>query len=898
VTGKVRCEFTSPTRVARIAMTPDGGKVLTGGDDGTVRFWEADTGKAAGPVLYHSHPVTEIVVSPDGRRLLTAAGTYEYNRGAQADGRYLGEVRLWSLEGQLLQQLPHREKIDSACFSPDGQVVITSAGQLGKSFYLWEADTGRPLGPPVPAPPPGALNADGLVFQPLDLWGAAGGKPLARILPHPFDVTGLAFSPDGRTLLTGMGNGHIGNNPGIARLWDVATGLPAGPVMIQRGTGSTSDGLNTAVFSPDGRLVFTGAGAWDGTGRVWDAATGLPVSPPLVYEFGSSIYVAAFSPDSKTVAVGGYAKGHYRTVRMWDARTGADVGPPMRHEQEVKTLAFSPDGSLLLTDSVDQTARLWDAHTARPVGEPLRHKGAVNAVAFSPDGRTFLTASADGTAQLWDTATRRPLGPPLAHDDAITCAAYSPDGQAVATGSADHTARLWDPATGRPVGMPLRHQGAVRALAFGPDSRLVMTGSDDGTARLWDVAAGVPVGQPLEHDGKVTKVAFSPDGRLVATAGPDRAVRLWDVPAPVRGTPAQIALWVQTATGLELDAVGAVRKLDEPGLALRRRGLDRLGVPENAVPPFARGSEWHLRLAMSCLNNGQWFAAEWHLDRLLAAEPNNWSGYLLRSRARYQLGRADEDFARVYALRPDDTNLRLECARVHVAAGRWDRAADDFTAVVERRPDDPDLLMESGHAQAEAGRWARAADHFARADKVRKKDDNWPLYCHALACLAGDDLDGYRRDCARMLAESGGTTEPGVASRLLYASTARPDALADMAPLGRLGEKFAMAFRHDSTHYRYGAYYRTGRDDDLVQALKNAREPRAYELLFLAMSYQRLGRQGDAERCLADAVEWIGKAECGKTDLTLKAGPYWLNWRERVVVGSLLREAERSIQGR
>jgi hypothetical protein len=81
----------------------------------------------------------------------------------------------------------------------------------------------------------------------------------------------------------------------------------------------------------------------------------------------------------------------------------------MRHEGEVNTAAFSPDGTRVLTASADRTARLWDAASGAPMGEPMRHGGRVNTAAFSPDGRRVLTASADGTARLWDVGW--PPGP-------------------------------------------------------------------------------------------------------------------------------------------------------------------------------------------------------------------------------------------------------------------------------------------------------------------------------------------------------------------------------------------------------------------------------------------------------------------------------------------------------
>jgi WD40 repeat protein len=238
----------------------------------------------------------------------------------------------------------------------------------------------------------------------------------------------------------------------------------------------------------------------------------------------------AFSPDGALLATASLD----RTVRLWDVASGQPHGAPLTgHTDKVIGVAFSPDGALLATASLDRTVRLWDVATGQPNGAPLTgHLDSVIGVAFSPDGALLGTASADRTVRLWEVATGQPHGAPLAgHTASVHDVAFSPDGLLLATTSRDQTVRLWEVATGQPHGAPLAgHTSSVRGVAFSPDGALLATGSADRTVRLWEVATGQPHGAPLTgHTDELRGVAFSPDGALLATASLDRTVRLWEV---------------------------------------------------------------------------------------------------------------------------------------------------------------------------------------------------------------------------------------------------------------------------------------------------------------------------------------------------------------------------------
>ena len=245
-----------------------------------------------------------------------------------------------------------------------------------------------------------------------------------------------------------------------------------------------------------------------------------PVSP-LKHDY--DVYSAAFTPDGSRVVTASEDK----TAQVWDADTGDRIGPALRHDEEVVSAAFSLDGRRVVTASWDKTAQVWDAETGAKIGPALQHDEEVNSAAFSPDGRRVLTASWDKTAQVWDADTGDKIGPALRHDEEVDSAAFSPDGRRVVTASWDKTAQVWDAETGAKVGQALQHDDEVNSAVFSPDGRRVVTASEDATAQVWNAETGDKIGQALEHVTSVVSAAFSPDGRRVVTASYDSA-RLWD----------------------------------------------------------------------------------------------------------------------------------------------------------------------------------------------------------------------------------------------------------------------------------------------------------------------------------------------------------------------------------
>jgi len=164
----------------------------------------------------------------------------------------------------------------------------------------------------------------------------------------------------------------------------------------------------------------------------------------------------------------------------------------LRGHEDVGSVAFSPDGLLIVTGSGDRSARVWDANTG---GElvVLRSDDDVVYVGFSPDGSRIVTGSNDRTARVWDTATGRELAALRGHEGGVKSAAFSPDGVRIVTGSSDKTARVWDVryammATGNLIIEACRRR--LRGLSVLSLEEMRLIGEPDDKSRI-DVCEGI-----------------------------------------------------------------------------------------------------------------------------------------------------------------------------------------------------------------------------------------------------------------------------------------------------------------------------------------------------------------------------------------------------------------------
>ncbi|MGE0882461.1 MAG: protein kinase [Blastocatellales bacterium] len=358
------------------AISFDDKLLATGGDDKTLRLWDTQTGKQIA-VLQNESQTFSPIFSPDNKFL--AAVCMRAFR-----------VKVWEV-AKLQAEKVVFDGVISAKFTPDNKSFLAfdsnnrtvlrdfSSGQLIPDYPPISTDTAYNKSCFSPDAEMIAYAIDSIV----EVREVKTGKTLATLKGHYLPILVVAFSPDGKTLVTS-------GEDRIVKVWNTSIWKERAQL---RGHKERIWNVN---FSPDGSKFATAS--YDDTVKIWKTVSG----ENLMTLRGHRAWVASavFSPDGKVLASGCWDY----TIKLWDTTTGQEVRTLTGHANSVYAVAFSPDGRRLVSGGDDQTIRIWDVSTGIQLTALYGHTGRIWQVSFTQDGQILLSSSEKET-RIWRAAT-------------------------------------------------------------------------------------------------------------------------------------------------------------------------------------------------------------------------------------------------------------------------------------------------------------------------------------------------------------------------------------------------------------------------------------------------------------------------------------------------------------
>jgi WD40 repeat protein len=667
-------------------FSPDGKAIISVGVRGTVRWWDAASGKQMRRFSRAGWQAQAVAVSPDGARVVT----HDIESG--------GVLRCWdTVRGQ---ELPWFKGMTSstpyepwvlpsrpAC-SRDGRILLMQGyddagcwiqiqdAHTGKVLHRWRSSAEQRFGW-------ACLSGNGKTLaipigvrdkETLTLWDAGTGQKRAEVpVGGYFHIAG--FSPDG-----GLVAWQLGGALGQLRILDTATGKQRACL------GTADEPVGLASFSPDGKRVAGAYGGRPGTTPdlvVWEVGSG-KILRRFRVPWGMCSF--AFSPDGNSLV----SADPVGQVQLWDIDTGKELRRfPGRGACEHPVLAFSPDGKLLaVTGEMSPVLHVWDVTKGKKPRGPAGHQRPVWALAFSPDGQTVASMDTEGAARLWEARTGRPAGkfaaPPELYGrrsviQVPPLLAFPPGGKGLWALCRPEGVAHYDLGTGKALRY-FKHgtdiaEGQVYNFCLADDGKTLVTGGYDGTIRLWGLETGKELGRlPWDNAKVLEKTGL----RVFSTLPGRKAVAVCWTEATPPGARPQVRLRVwELATGKEranFTRPAEARKAWATALPYSPDGRWLAIGSSDAIYLFdlLGGKETRRIAAANVLTETATFSPD---GKLLAARTTDGGVCLWNVATGAGAGRvpADDGAVTCFAFSPDGRHLACGCDDTTVLV--WDVAA-------------------------------------------------------------------------------------------------------------------------------------------------------------------------------------------------------------------------------
>lgn len=522
--GKKRVNLHYGASINSVAFSPDGQRIATGSDDSTITIW--DTTGHSYRTLTDQHltaSINSVAFSPDGRKL--------------ASGGKDKTIVVWDLYSHCPPTILRDKKdkvnnfINCVAFSPDGEKLASS-------------------------------NQNGEII----LWDLKSKSKLRVLKEHDSGVSSVAFSPNGKLIVSGSQSQHDARLSSSIIIWDVETGRPVNYL------NGHSDSVRAVAFSPDGEKIFSASK--DNKIVIWNiidrkfTVTNHKDEDSIKDEYkvfvsfrpdienilsaskdnttairnvkdkklivtnrkGEVFSTTSFSPDGRKIAsISGSSVVIFDDSPTFQSLNG--------HSDSVLSLAFSPDGKKIATGSRDKITVIWDLFSSEPIMSLKKEKkpdlGYVRSVAFSPDGKKLATANENNSVIIWDvTSGKYLLKLQNSAPTSFFSVAFSPDSKKIVAAGLRETLIVWDANSGQRLYEHIfkpssLHTGTIYTAVFSPDGKKIATGSRDNTVILWDLFSGKQI-RLNKHKDSIRSLAFSPDGKRIVSGSDDNTIIVWD----------------------------------------------------------------------------------------------------------------------------------------------------------------------------------------------------------------------------------------------------------------------------------------------------------------------------------------------------------------------------------
>ena len=569
-TGKTVKEFKGhKASISSIAISPDGKYIASGsgwldeeGKDNTVRVWDIKKGSEIKKFSGHTKGIMSVAFSPDGR----------YVASASRDKT----VRLWEVAGgNEARTYPSANDLVGVAFSPDGRRLLSS-GQA--AMELRDVASGQ-----IISTFKADVSMGGVAYSPDGRYAAFCFYSAVALWDVSNVTNGAVYHQSAASVkLYGYSQGDLktfGGNVAGANIAYFSSG-GAGVKIAQNKklfeyslkTGEKAAGTEIdkvyAVQRNQMRYI-----------RIVEATPQNPKDVIIDTQTDGEILRRPFSsgwPDIRTFSADGklalVARHNPDKLAVIDTKEFKEICTLSSNPGSafLSSFQFSPDGRVMagafteVSDPDSVLIRLWDVRTGKQIRTFPGHSHFVSALAFTPDGTRLLSGSMDNTLKIWSVATGKEIKTLAGHSGVVETIVVSANGEWALTGSWDNTVKLWDIAGGKEIRTFKGHTNHVGSVSFSPDGRQVVSASNDGTTRLWNVATGEEVAQFINFtDG--AWIVITPEGYF--NASPDGAkylnVRVGDTVYSVDNfyekffNPVYVASVLQ---GKKMEAAGDIRK--------------------------------------------------------------------------------------------------------------------------------------------------------------------------------------------------------------------------------------------------------------------------------------------------------------------------------------------------